>query len=126
MSSPETSYRWSWSSRQMFRIANIDRYKQRFEYFNDMYSAFYNGVSLAYPVDPEQPWNLFNLDGGNILVSAFNSCVINDCFSNLGHIRSVDLAECHLEMRRVGRQGCLPIAVWHHGVGGPAIGVGLH
>ena len=78
MSSPETSYRWSWSSRQMFRIANIDRYQQRFEYFNDMYSAFYNGVDLAYPVDPEQPWNLFNLDGGNILVSAFNSCVIND------------------------------------------------
>ena len=121
MSSPETSYRWSWSSRQMFRIANIDRYQQRFEYFNDMYSAFYNGVSLAYPVDPEQPWNLFNLDGGNIRVSAFNSCVINDCFSNLGHIRSVDLAECHLEMRRVGRQGCLPIAVWHHGVGGPPL-----
>ena len=39
----------------MFRIANIDRYQQRFEYFNDMYSAFYNGVGLAYPVDPEQP-----------------------------------------------------------------------
>ena len=121
MSNPDTSYRWSWSSRQMFRIAKMERYQQRFEYFNDMYSAFYNGVCLAYPVDPERPWNLFDLDGGNILVSAFNSCVINDCFSNLGHIRSVDLAECHLEMRRVGQQGCLPIAVWHHGVGGPPL-----
>ena len=121
MSNPDTTYRWSWSSRQMFRIANMEHYQQRFKYFNEVYSAFYNGVCLAYPVDPERPWNLFDLDGGNILVSTFNSCVINDCFPNLGHIRSVDLAECHLEMRRVGQQGCLPIAVWHHGVGGPPL-----
>ena len=117
----ETNYRWSWRDRQVFRIVDIERYRQRFEYFNDMYKEFYRNANLANPVDPEQPWNIFTLDDGNIVVSAFNSCVINDCFFDLGCIRSEDIAECHLMMRRVVRQGCLPIAVWHHGVGGPPL-----
>ena len=116
---PETLYRWSWSEHKIFRITDVKRYERRFEYFNEMYRDFYQDTHFGYPVDPERPWNLFNLDNGNILVAAFNSCVFNDCFSDLGHIRSADLADCHLEMRRVGRTGCLPMAVWHHGVGGP-------
>ena len=119
MRDPETSHRWSWSERKIFRLTDVERYERRFEYFNEMYRDFYQDTHLGYPVDPERPWNLFNLDGGNILVAAFNSCVFNDCFSDLGHIRSADLADCHLEMRRFGRPGCLPMAVWHHGVGGP-------
>ncbi len=118
---PDSIFRWSWSNRQIFRLVNSQLYQQRFKYFNDMYKTFYKHAPLAYPVDPERPWNLFNLDNGNILVSAFNSCIINDCFSDLGHISSADLAECHLAIRRVGQQGCLPVAVWHHGVGGPPL-----
>ena len=115
----ETPYRWSWKDREMYKIVGVQRYKERFEYFNEMYNEFYRDVQLEFQTDPREPWNLFNLDDGNILVSAFNSCVINDCFSDKGHIRSEDLAACHLEMRRVAQRGCLPIAVWHHGVGGP-------
>ena len=118
---PETDYRWSWSKRQVFRITHPESYQRRFEHFNNMYNTFYSDVRLAYPVDPARPWNLFELDRGNILVGAFNSCVVNDCFSDVGHIRSSDLAACHLEMRRVGRRGCLPVALWHHGVGGPPL-----
>ena len=121
MGEPGTLHRWSWSERKIFRITDMERYERRFEYFNEMYREFYRDAPLGYPVDPARPWNLFNLDDGNILVSAFNSCVFNDCFSDLGHIRSADLADCHLEMRRVGRPGCLPVAVWHHGVGGPPL-----
>ena len=114
----EAGYRWSWKDRQAFRISNVDRYEDRFDHFNQMYKEFYRDVHLDYPVDPGRPWNLFNLDHGNIVVAAFNSCVINDCFSDLGHIRSKDLADCHLEMRRRAKPGCLPISVWHHGVAG--------
>ena len=117
----EPGYRWSWKDRQVFRIADPERYEARFNYFNQMYREFYREVRLDYPVDPERPWNLFNLDGGNIIVAAFNSCVINDCFSDLGHIRSKDLADCHLEMRRRAKPGSLPISVWHHGVAGPQL-----
>ena len=120
-SNPELPYRWCWSQRQLFRIADIELYERRFEYFNRMYSEFYESVSLALPVDPKRPWNLFELGDGRILVSAFNSCVFNDCFSDLGHIRSPDLAECHLEMRRVADRNCLPVAIWHHGIGGPPL-----
>ena len=114
----EAGYRWSWKDRQVFRISQSDRYEARFDHFNEMYREFYSGVHLDYDVDPERPWNLFNLDHGNIVVAAFNSCVINDCFSDLGHIRSKDLADCHLEMRLRATPGCLPISVWHHGVAG--------
>jgi hypothetical protein len=115
---PESSYRWSWSDQLVFRISAPECYERRFEYFNEMYKRFYQGVPLAHPVDPSRPWNLFSLDGGHVIVAAFNSCVANDCFSDLGHIRSKDIADCHLAMRPLGRPKCLPVAVWHHGVGG--------
>ena len=116
---PESSYRWSWSDQLVFRISAPEGYESRFEYFNEMYERFYREVPLAHPVDPNRPWNLFSLDGGNVIVAAFNSCVVNDCFSDLGHIRAKDIADCHLAMRPLGRSECLPVAVWHHGVGGP-------
>ncbi len=119
VSDPESNYRWSWADQQVLRISNPGQYESRFEYFNEMYNRFYQDVRLAHPVDPGRPWNLFSLDSGNIIVAAFNSCVVNDCFSYLGHIRSRDIADCHLAMRPLARPGCLPVAVWHHGVGGP-------
>ena len=118
VSDPESPYRWSWADRQVFRISNQCAYESRFEYFNEMYSRFYQNAQLLYEVDPGRPWNLFALDSGNIVIAAFNSCIVNDCFANFGHIRAKDVADCHLAMRRIGRPGFLPIAVWHHGVGG--------
>lgn len=118
-SDPEAGHRWSWSDRQVFRISDADGYERRFNFFSEMYNRFYKDVPLTHPVDPSSPWNLFSLDGGYIIVAAFNSCVVNDCFSDLGHIRSKDIADSHLAMRPLGRPECLPIAVWHHGVGGP-------
>ena len=116
---PESNYRWSWNDQQVLRINDAVQYERRFEYFNEMYNRFYQDVQLAHPVDPGRPWNLFSLDGGNMIVAAFNSCVANDCFSDVGYIRSKDIADCHLAMRPLARPGCLPVAVWHHGVGGP-------
>ena len=81
-----------------------------------MYRSFYEDTHLGHPVDPERPWNLFNLDNGNILVAAFNSCVSNDCFSDLGHIRSADLADCHFgdEASRAAGDVCQ----WRSGITG--------
>ena len=119
VSNPEAGYRWSWTDRQVFRISDLELYRQRFDFFDDMYRRFYGSAQLTHVVDPSRPWNLFSLDGGNIIVGAFNSCMVNDCFSDLGYIRPKDVADCHLAMRPLGRPDCLPIAVWHHGVGGP-------
>ena len=119
VSDPESNYRWSWSDQQIYRMSFPEVYECRFAFFNDMYEHFYQDVPLAHPVNAQNPWNLFSLDDGNIVVAAFNSCLVNDCFSDLGHIRSKDLADCHLAMRRLARPEFLPVAVWHHGVGGP-------
>ena len=55
---------------QVFRISNPERYEARFNYFNQMYKEFYRDVRLDYPVDPERPWNLFNLDHGKYCSSS--------------------------------------------------------
>ena len=121
MANPEMNYRWSWPDRQIYRIGDLEAYQRRFDYYNQMYIQLYKDAPLPHSVHPERPWNLFSLDGGNILIAAFNSCVFNDCFSNLAHLRSQDLADCHLEMTRHANGGCLPVAVWHHPVGGPPL-----
>ena len=119
VSDPESGYRWSWSDQQIYRMSSPQVYERRFDFFSTMYEHFYQDVPLAHPVNAKNPWNLFSLDAGNIVVAAFNSCVVNDCFSDLGHIRSKDLADCHLAMRSLARPDFLPVGVWHHGVGGP-------
>ena len=106
MKDTETTLRWSWSNRKIFRIVDMEGYLRRFEYFSDMYRAFYQDAGLAHPVDPEKPWNLFELDDGNIIVCAFNSCVVNDCFSDLGYISSASLV---LQRRFIEKTLLLPV-----------------
>ena len=116
---PLTGYRWSWNELKTFKIADHEIYKQRFNLFSEMYARFYDNVPLTHTVSAENPWNLFILDEGNIAVAAFNSCMANDCYSDVGLINPPDIAECHLHMRRYCKPESLKIAVWHHGVGGP-------
>lgn len=111
LASPGSPYRWSWRDQQLYKIENYETYEERFGYFYDFYSQFYNGADLAFPVDPKRTWNLFELDEGRILVGAFNSCVNADCFNSYGEIPAQAIAQSHLAV--VGHYE-LKIAVWHH------------
>lgn len=111
LTTPHSPYRWSWKGQQLYKIENYETYEERFKFFCDLYSQFYQGATLAFQVDPKRAWNLFELDAGRILVGAFNSCINTDCFSYYGEIPTQAIAQSHLA---ASDHYNLKIAVWHH------------
>lgn len=118
LSIPSGPYRWSWDPLDLLQITNQSKYEERFKYFCEFYHQFYDGASLAFPVDPNRPWNLFELDDGRIAVCAFNSCINNDCFSHGGEIPADAIAQSHIEFLTIRRPYLLRMAIWHHDVQG--------
>lgn len=116
---PDNPHRWSWRDAKLYKVSNPLAYEDRFRYYCDTFNKFYDGVTLAYPVDPRDYSNLFELDDGRIVVAAFNSCYGNDCFNYVGEIPPSEIAKCHLKLSRSGKQYRLKMAVWHHDVAGP-------
>lgn len=116
---PDNPHRWSWNDGKLFKIGNPTAYEDRFRYYCDTFNKFYEGVALAYPIDPSDYFNLFELDGGQIVVAAFNSCHGNDCFNYVGDIPAAEIAKCHLKISQSGKRYRLKMAVWHHDVAGP-------
>lgn len=119
LSMPDSPYRWAWKDRQLMIIKEQDTYSNRFKYFCDLYSRFYNGVQLAFPIDGWRYWNPFELADGNILVCAYNSCANNDCYCDCGEIPREAISESDLFVRSARRDYKLKIAVWHHNLQGP-------
>ena len=115
----DNPYRWCWTEANVYRITDETAYADRFKYYCDTFNRFYEGVRLAYPVDPNKFSNLFELDEGRIVVAAFNSCHGNDCFSYVGEISTPEIAKCHLAIAESGKRYRLKLAVWHHDVAGP-------
>jgi hypothetical protein len=116
---PENPYRWSWSEGKLYRIGNAEQYEDRFKYYCDTFSNFYDRVPLAYDVDPFSYSNVFELDAGRIVVVAFNSCNGNDCFNSVGDIPRAEIARSHLRIAETGKPYRLKMAVWHHDLSGP-------
>ena len=111
LTTPHSPYRWSWKDQQLYKIEDYETYEERFKFFCDLYSQFYQGATLAFQVDPKRAWNLFELDAGRILVGAFNSCINTDCFSYYSEIPTQAIAQSHLA---ASDHYNLKIAVWHH------------
>ncbi len=115
----ENSYRWCWTDEKVYRISDRTSYNDRFKYYCHTFNKFYEGVPLAYPIDPRKYSNLFELDEGRIVVAAFNSCHGNDCFSYVGDIPRDEISKCHLAISESGKRYKLKTAVWHHDLTGP-------
>jgi hypothetical protein len=116
---PGNPHRWNWNDGKLYKIGNPTAYEDRFRYYCDTFNKFYEGVTLAYDVDPTEYSNLFELDEGRIVVAAFNSCNSNDCFNYVGEIPLAEIAKCHLKISQSGKQYRLKMAVWHHDIAGP-------
>lgn len=116
---PTTDLRWSWKDRRAYRIVDAATYDQRLAPFRRFLAQFYDGVDLAYPLDPTAYCQLFELNNGRIGVAALNSCYGNDCFAFHGAIPPSVLAQAHMDLRDRSPQYDLMMAVWHHNVEGP-------
>jgi hypothetical protein len=116
---PNSEYRWSWSERRIYKIASSEQYAKRLTPYWKFVENFYEGVDLAYPINPKSPYNFFEFDAGRILLAAFSSVHGNDCFCNHGSIQDGAIGTCSLQIRGMVRQPLLRIATWHHSLQGP-------
>ena len=111
-----SSLRWSWRERTLYRISEPDVYARRLDSYWDFVERFYSGCELRFPIQRNAGYNLFELDGGRILVAAFESLQRNDCFSYQGNIDPSAIAKAALRIRDEGGHYSLRVAVWHHGL----------
>lgn len=112
-------YRWSWKTRELFRISDPDGYARRLDAYRDFFDHYYAGVPNLFRVSRGAEVNLFKLCAGRIGVAAFNSCHGNDCFSFHGSIPRANVARSHLDLKASDCAFDLRIAVWHHDIEGP-------
>lgn len=110
--------RWSWSGFELFEIADLALYQQRFAAFAEFYSAFYNGAR-RYDLNPEKQIDLFDYPAYGLTVAAFSSCYNNDLFNRQGAIHPSCIAEAGARLRDPAYRDRLLMAVWHHNAEGP-------
>ena len=121
IAAPNSKFRWCWKTRKLFQVANPDSYRSRFDHFATFYRGFYAGAKLDYSLDPYRGHNWYQVNGGEMLIAAFNSCDQNDCYNFCGSIADGEISRSQLN-RPKSRVPCrLLMAVWHHDVEGPPL-----
>ena len=116
---PDSSYRWCWKTRALFRIKDMEIYEQRMDYYWDFVESFYKNVDLPLSLDRTRGFQLFELCDRRIIVAAFDSITGNDCFCDSGALSRGAVGECAMALRDSLRSYDLKIAVWHHSIQGP-------
>jgi hypothetical protein len=98
---PDSSYRWSWKERALYKIEEFDLYKRRMAFYWDFVENFYSGIPLLKPIDRTRGYQLFELHNRRIVVAAFDSTHGNDCFGYSGAIPRGAVARCNLDLRDI-------------------------
>jgi 3',5'-cyclic AMP phosphodiesterase CpdA len=109
---PDSSLRWSWKERRVYRISDRSLYNRRLERFDDLVERFYGGTDVL----KQDLYRIHRFQGGRIAVVAFNSCLGNDCFALHGKIDERAIADAFVELRDAPASLC--IAAWHHSIEG--------
>ena len=117
---PSSLLRWSWTEFALYKIADTETYKQRFDAFADFYSRFYEG-QRSYSTDPVKQFDIFDFPDWGITIVGFCSCYNNDPFNKQGMIYSDCIAGVGERLRDFSYQDRLRIAVWHHNIEGPPL-----
>lgn len=115
---PDSLFRFSWDTCELFKIVDVDKYATRFDAFWKFFDSFYAGASGLLRVASKSDANIFSLCGGRVGIAAFNSCHGNDCFAFHGAIPGRVIGQTYLDMGTLGPFE-LSIAVWHHNLEGP-------
>lgn len=109
---PGTHFRWDWTTRKLFKIADTARYGARLDAYRAFFARLY-GDALPEAINGEA-W-LFPID--NILFVGFESCSGTDCFNHAAAISTDTIAQVATALRSLRTR--LRVAVWHHNIDGP-------
>ena len=119
LTKPETVYRWSWSDKALFWIADMATYEGRMSYYWEFVESFYQDINLPLSIDRTRGFQFFELCDRRIFVTGFDSIVGNDCYRYSGAILPGAVGKCAMALRDSDRSYDLKIAVWHHSIHGP-------
>lgn len=111
--------RWSWKDRRLYKIIDMETYRQRLDAYWDCVEDFYGQADLRIPLCRSRGFNVFELDDGKIAVVSFESQHENDHLSDQAYIPSDSISRCATFLRDRQFRGRLKVAVWHHGIAGP-------
>lgn len=115
----DSSIKWSWLDRSFYRITDNTLYENRLSYFCDFYRQFYEGVR-SYSLNPDEQFDIFDLQQFGITIIGFNSCFHNDHLNRAGLINSRCIGKVGYKLRTLNKEGRLILATWHHNTrGGP-------
>lgn len=115
----DSTIKWSWSDRSFYRIISNTLYENRFSYFRDFYQKFYD-EKRNYSLDPNEQFDIFDLQDFGITIIGFNSCFHNDHLNRAGSINSRCIGKVGQILRALNKEGRLILATWHHNTkGGP-------
>ena len=109
--------RWSWSSFELYEIADQILYAQRLAAFAEFYGAFYRGAR-TYDLDPARQFDIFDFPAFDLTVAAFASCYNSDLFNRQGSIHPACIANAGTALRHPSLKDRLRIGVWHHNAEG--------
>ena len=117
----DSDLRWDWSKRALYRIKDFNEYDRRLDSYWNFVTRFYDGVSLLTPIDPARGYQLFELCNRRIVVAAFDSNHVNDCFGFSGSIKRGTVARASLAIKDLNWSYDLQVALWHHSINGPPL-----
>lgn len=120
MRRPGSGVRWSWRDFSFQRVKSRSLYNDRFRYFAEFYSSFYNG-KRTFSLDPEAQCDVFDYPGLHLTVVGFNSCHENDSLQTVAEIDPACIARVSERLRDPRLVGRLLVAVWHHSIHGRPI-----
>ncbi|MDE0080016.1 MAG: metallophosphoesterase [Caldilineaceae bacterium] len=116
--SPGSHLRWSWPEFSLYRIADVEMYRGRFDAFIDFYNSFYEN-QRPYSPDPAKQFDIFDFPDDGFTIVGFSSCYDNDTLNKQGAIHPDCIATARQQLRDFSYQGRLQMAVWHHNLEGP-------
>ena len=111
--------RWKWDELSFYKVADKQRYADRFHLFIDFYNDFFQGIR-QYPDHPTKKADCVMFPEDNISFSLFNSCDGVDHLNDAANIDEEALSSVMQKLRENFNEGYLNIGVWHHHYyGGP-------
>jgi hypothetical protein len=117
---PNSKLRWSWNDLCFYRIADDEKYRDRFRFFAAAYEKFYQG-HRKFSLMPELQYDIFDFPDLGFSIATLNSCYNNDPLRRAGAFHPTALTQALQALTRAERTGWLMAAAWHHNyTGGPS------
>lgn len=113
----ESSIRWSWNDFGFYKIADRDKYEQRFCHFVKFYNNFYGGLRIL-KEDCAKHGNVSEIGSHKIAFLMLNSGHNLDHLNDAGSIYPGAVTENGRELSKLNKKGYLLCAVWHHHISG--------